>query len=126
MRGILRDGSDARGGGSDRGEAAGKETCLVWMKACFLPHKRLTVGTHAFHPEVDHKLCLPSATALLGGAESSPPSRLSQRVLSAVVNCDAWLRCKELTDSFDAANTPDASVRDREAAHQSVTESPLV
>ena len=66
---------------------------------------------------VRRMLSIPAPADLFDDANSTPTARCySQRALAAVVNSDAWLRCKELCDLFDAANNSNASVRDREGA----------
>ena len=57
---------------------------------------------------------LPPPAALLGDADGTSSSCLSQHSLSAVVNNDAWLDAKDACDSFDSQNAG-ATVPHREA-----------
>jgi len=69
----------------------------------------------AYHPKLRAGFALPDNPArLFDGAESQIESRCSQRSLSAIFDCDAWLSVKDASDAFDAAN-PTATCRHREA-----------
>ena len=68
----------------------------------------------AYHPHLKRGFQLPPLAALLGDADGTSSSCLSQHSLSAVVNNDAWLDAKDACDSFDSQNAG-ATVPHREA-----------
>jgi hypothetical protein len=69
----------------------------------------------AYHPKLRKGFMLPDdPVRLLVGADSKTISRSSQRALSAIFFCDAWLDAKAACDAFDATNCA-ATVPHREA-----------
>ena len=68
----------------------------------------------AYHPHLKRGFQLPPLAALLGDADGTSSSCLSQHSLSAVVNNGAWLVAKDACDSFDSQNAG-ATVPHREA-----------
>ncbi|EOD28934.1 hypothetical protein EMIHUDRAFT_254013 [Emiliania huxleyi CCMP1516] len=78
--------------------------------------ERGNVTGAAFEPELAawRGFQFPPLAALLGDADGTSSSCLSQHSLSAVVNNDAWLVAKDACDSFDSQNAG-ATVPHREA-----------